>query len=393
MISVPVRALPAFAAAVNATMPLPSPLAPDVIVSHVSDDVAVHAQPVAIVTFVEPLPPADVIEALVGLMDDAHDPSWVTVKVWPAMVAVPVRDGPVLADALIVTEPLPDPVPTPTTASHATLLAAVHEHAGSATWTATVVVPPAVVIDCEVGWIAKLHGVAPGAGCVTTKVWPPIVSGAIRATPVFGATEKSTVPLPFPFEPDVIVTQGAPLVAVQAQPASVLTETLPVPPPAAIVALDGANWIPQAAPAWPTGAVVPFNETRPCRGDGLGFAATWNWTWPPPCPETGERLVIQLTSAEAVHEHSACVETAMLPAPPAASIVPGGVKATWHLTGVGPVEVNADEPHPATTSARAGPSRNRVRLGMFLADKPAGTRVATDSLIDLGSRQQHTGQP
>lgn len=384
MVSVPVRALPVFAAAVNATIPLPFPLAPDVIVSHVSDDVAVHAQPVAIVTFVEPLPPADVIEVLVGLIDDAHDPAWMTVKVWPAMVAVPVRDGPVLADALIVTEPLPEPVPTPATASQATLLAAVHEHAGSETWTATVVVPPAGVIDCEVGWMAKLHCVAPGAGCVTANVWPPIVSGAIRATPVFGATEKSTVPLPFPLEPDVIVTHGAPLVAVQAQPLSVVTETLPVPPPAAIVVLVADNWIAQAAPAWLTGAGVPFNEIRPCRGDELGFGATWNWTWPPPCPVAGDRLVIQLTSAEAVQEHSACVETAMLPAPPAASIAPGGgVKATWHLTGVGPVEVDADEPHPATTSASAGASRNSVRIGVFLVGRAAGTFVDTNPLLGL----------
>lgn len=46
-----------FAATVNATVPLPLPLAPDVIVTHVAFFVAVQAQPVPAVTATDPEPP------------------------------------------------------------------------------------------------------------------------------------------------------------------------------------------------------------------------------------------------------------------------------------------------------------------------------------------------
>ena len=72
----PVRSGPVFAATVNATVPLPVPLAPAVIVIHVSDRVAVHAQPAGLVT---PMgvaaPPAAAIDWLAALSVDAHDPA------------------------------------------------------------------------------------------------------------------------------------------------------------------------------------------------------------------------------------------------------------------------------------------------------------------------------
>ena len=46
-----------FAVAVTLTLPSPDPLAPLVTVSHAAPLVAVHVQPVAAVTFTEPLPP------------------------------------------------------------------------------------------------------------------------------------------------------------------------------------------------------------------------------------------------------------------------------------------------------------------------------------------------
>jgi hypothetical protein len=53
---------------------------------------------------------------------------------------------------------------------------------------------------------------------------------------VFGlaAAEKLVVPGPLPLAPAVIVSQVSLLAAVQAQPAGVVTPTLPVPPAAVI---------------------------------------------------------------------------------------------------------------------------------------------------------------
>ncbi len=52
------RVAPGFAAAVNATVPLPLPLAPDVMVIHDEPVIAVHVHPGAVVTLNVPLPPA-----------------------------------------------------------------------------------------------------------------------------------------------------------------------------------------------------------------------------------------------------------------------------------------------------------------------------------------------
>jgi len=58
-VNVPLRVCPAgLAVALKFTLPFPDPLAPLVIVSHESLLVAVHAQPLNVVTAVEPVPPA-----------------------------------------------------------------------------------------------------------------------------------------------------------------------------------------------------------------------------------------------------------------------------------------------------------------------------------------------
>jgi hypothetical protein len=74
MVSVPVRELVLpLAVALNATVPLPLPLAPLVTVSH---DVLlltpVHAQPASVVTVVDPVPPAAVTDWLVGTSVYVH---------------------------------------------------------------------------------------------------------------------------------------------------------------------------------------------------------------------------------------------------------------------------------------------------------------------------------
>jgi hypothetical protein len=57
MVIVPVRCGPVLAATVNCARPLPLPLPPEVIVIQAAPLLAVHEQPVAVVTLTLPLPP------------------------------------------------------------------------------------------------------------------------------------------------------------------------------------------------------------------------------------------------------------------------------------------------------------------------------------------------
>jgi hypothetical protein len=65
---------------------------------------------------------------------------------------------------------------------------------------------------------------------VTVKVWPATVIVPVRCGPVFAATENCVVPAPLPLAPLEIVIQEALLVAVHAQPVTVVTVTEPDPP-------------------------------------------------------------------------------------------------------------------------------------------------------------------
>ena len=67
-VTVPVRAAPVLAATVILTIPLPEPLAPEVIESHETSGVAVQAQPPAVLTDTGlAAPPAAAIDSVVGL--------------------------------------------------------------------------------------------------------------------------------------------------------------------------------------------------------------------------------------------------------------------------------------------------------------------------------------
>ena len=73
IVNVPVRELVVlFAAALNATGPLPLPLAPLVTVSHDVLLTPVHAHPTGDVTAVEPVPPPAGTEPLVGEIAYVH---------------------------------------------------------------------------------------------------------------------------------------------------------------------------------------------------------------------------------------------------------------------------------------------------------------------------------
>src|SRR5260370_7482749 len=83
---------------------------------------------------------------------------WGGEKVWPAMVAVPVRALPALGAARRITEPLPDPEAPEITVSHAALLVAVHGQVISVgVITTTLRFPPVAPNAPRAGLIENVH--------------------------------------------------------------------------------------------------------------------------------------------------------------------------------------------------------------------------------------------
>ncbi len=79
--------------------------------------------------------------------------------------------------------------------------------------------------------------------------------------------------MPLPLAPLVIVSQLAPLVAVQAHPAVVVTATLAVPPPLTMDCVVGVAVKTHAVPLWVTVTVRPATVSVPVRDDVEVFAA------------------------------------------------------------------------------------------------------------------------
>jgi hypothetical protein len=151
----------------------------------------------------------------------------------PAIVAVAPRAPAGFAPTVIVAVPLPVPDAPLVTDIQLTLLDPVHEHQLSVV-IATVTVPPSDPNDCAAGEIEKLHGAAP---CTAVNVCPAIVASTVRAPAALGAMLKTTVPLPVPELPLVIVSDGSLLTAVHEHQLPAVTVTLAVPPP------DGIAWL------------------------------------------------------------------------------------------------------------------------------------------------------
>jgi hypothetical protein len=93
-VTVPVRAaMPEFAAMLNATVPSPEPLAPEVMEIHDADGTAVHEQPARVSTLRLPLVAAAGTDVLTGETVNVQVcPACVTVNVCPPIVIVPTRD-------------------------------------------------------------------------------------------------------------------------------------------------------------------------------------------------------------------------------------------------------------------------------------------------------------
>ena len=71
-----------------------------------------------------------------------------TVNVWPAMVMVPVRAGPVFAATVKLTDPVPVPAAPAVIVIHdGALLTAVHAHVAPVVTAIAVPAPPAAAID------------------------------------------------------------------------------------------------------------------------------------------------------------------------------------------------------------------------------------------------------
>ena len=153
------RAAPVLAAAVKLTVPFPVPVLPEVIVIHGELLVAVQVHPgEEVVTVTLPVPPAALTFKLVGVTVKVQPDCWLTVKVCPPAVIVPVRGGPAFACTVKAMVPLPVPLLL-VTVIQGSLLTAVQVQP------ATVVIsklpfPPATGMVAFVGFKVKAQPLA-----------------------------------------------------------------------------------------------------------------------------------------------------------------------------------------------------------------------------------------
>jgi hypothetical protein len=197
MVSVPLRAVPGLAAALNAIVPLPVPEAPLVTVSQGALAVAVHAHDAAeAVTVVEPVPPGSDIDCAVGAIVNVHGgggggaaAAWVTVNVFPAATIVADRvEVAVLAATAKATVPLPVPDSPDVRLIHGTLVDAVHTHVPDEAVTAIEPDAPASPTFCDAGEIENVQAGGGAAACEIVNVLPATVIVAVRAAPPLADT-------------------------------------------------------------------------------------------------------------------------------------------------------------------------------------------------------------
>jgi hypothetical protein len=158
---------------------------------------------------------------------------------------------------------------------------------------------------------------------------PAMVSVALRAGPVVGATANWTVPFPLPLPPLAIVIHDTPLVAVHPHSGAVVTATVPEPPVLATECDSGL--MPNVQPElWLIANGRPAMVSVPLRA-GPVVGATPNWTVPFPLPLLPLATVIHGALLVAVHPHPAAVVTATVPEPPVlATEYDSGLMLTWH---------------------------------------------------------------
>jgi hypothetical protein len=138
---------------------------------------------------------------------------------------------------------------------------------------------------------------------------------------VLAVTLKLTAPGPFPFAPDVIVSQEICSVAVHVQPAAADTEKFDVPAPAGSDRLGGVTSKVHANPCWTTSTSCPAIVIVADRSDVPVWLEAVNVTVPFPLPFAPSVIVIQLDCSVAVHVQPVGAVTVNVDVPPAAASV------------------------------------------------------------------------
>lgn len=239
---------------------------------------------------------------------------WLTRNERPAIASVALRAGPVVGATANWTVPFPLPVPPLAIVIHGALLVAVHPHSG-ADVTATVPEPPVLATECDSGLMPN----------VQPELWliangrPAMVSVALRAGPVVGATANWIVPFPFRLPPLVIVIHDALLVAVHSHPAAAVTATVPEPPVLATECDSGSMLTWHPLPCVTVKTCSPIRSV-PVRA-GPSQAPTRNPTVPGPVPDVADVIDIHAVSLRADHGQAASVVTLIVPDPPSAPTV------------------------------------------------------------------------
>ena len=319
----------------NSTEPVPVRLAPDVTVSHVAVLVAVHGQDAEVVTVTAlPGPPPAATAWLVGLIPYVQA-ICETVKVWPAIVSVPLRGAVVLSVALNSTEPLPVPRAPDVTVSHVALLVAVH---GQSAAVVTVTGLPGKTPAASV-WLVELiayvqaggagggvgeggvgeggvgeggvgeggvgeggvgeGGVGGGGACgmprwMTVCMRSAMVTVPVRLLlPLLALTRYSTLPLPAPSVPEVIVIHSALLRAVHLHASCVVTTMLAVSESADNVRRSWSIVKRHGAASCLTRTRLSLMAISSSRIKGNGLGAATNATLASPWPDAGDRFEIQ----------------------------------------------------------------------------------------------------
>ena len=229
------------------------------------------------------------------------------VTVWPPTVSVPVRGvGARFFDGVNVTVPFPEPEAPADTVSHDGPLVAVQVQPVPA----DTVIVPGVALSLTVRLVGVTVMVHAAADCVTTTEEPATVSVAVREVVlVFWAALKPNGPPPVRLAPDVMVSQVAGLVAVQAQPDVVVTVPLAEPPDAVNDRVVGDTEKEQGAPAWVTVTTFPAMVSAPDRDVVEALAEAEKVTEPLPLPLPPLAIDSQPVVLEATQVHPLTVAT------------------------------------------------------------------------------------
>jgi hypothetical protein len=99
------------------------------------------------------------------------------VSIWPAIVTVPVRVGPLVSDTLNATVDDPLPLAPEVIEIQSTLDAAVQPQSGLDAWTSTLPVPP--VCGNEAEWAPRSNRHS-AAVCVSCTRWSLMTTAAVR---------------------------------------------------------------------------------------------------------------------------------------------------------------------------------------------------------------------